>query len=509
MVTQHLLNFNYEMELNKKNLTGLAGLLIYLELFKALNLNNIIRQNVTIRKNKEGYRDEQIILALILLNLAGGESVSDIEQLEKDEGFCRILRSMELKGAMGRSRKKLKAKWAKKLKNTVASPSSIFRYLAHFHNPEEEKKRVEGQAFIPESNEYLRSLPNINYELIDFAQRKNPQTTATLDMDATLAESFKKEALFCYKGFSAYQPFNVWWAEHMMILFSEFRDGNVPAGFNQLSILIECLLNLPADVEKVYIRSDSAGYQYEILRYCNEEKNKRFGKIYFAISNDMTPEFKQAVYTDKDIKWEPIYKELPGGHKIKSSQEWGEVCFVPSELCKSKKSPDYRYIAIREELKQRVFPEMEDQLELPFPTIELNQKRYKLTGLVTNIDWDGEEIIHWHRKRCGKSEEIHSVMKEDFAGGRFPSGDFGENAAWWWIMILALNLQSIMRQYVLGGKWKRKRMKLIRYRIINIPAKISERDGWFTIRIARDHPSFDLLNTARKRIRELACLPDG
>jgi hypothetical protein len=87
---------------------------------------------------------------------------------------------------------------------------------------------------------------------------------------------------------------------------------------------------------------------------------------------------------------------------------------VPSELCKSKKPPDYRYvdIAIREELKQRVLPEMEDQLELPFPTIKLSQKRYKLTGLVTNIDWDGEEIIHWHRKRCGKSEEIHSMMKE-------------------------------------------------------------------------------------------------
>jgi hypothetical protein len=42
-------------------------------------------------------------------------------------------------------------------------------------------------------------------------------------------------------------------------------------------------------------------------------------------------------------------------------------------------------------------------------------------------------------------------MKEDLAGGRFPSGDFGENTAWWWIMILALNIQSIMKQFVLGG----------------------------------------------------------
>ena len=25
-------------------------------------------------------------------------------------------------------------------------------------------------------------------------------------------------------------------------------------------------------------------------------------------------------------------------------------------------------------------------------------------------------------------------MKADLAGGKFTSGDFGENAAWWWIM---------------------------------------------------------------------------
>ena len=34
---------------------------------------------------------------------------------------------------------------------------------------------------------------------------------------------------------------------------------------------------------------------------------------------------------------------------------------------------------------------------------------------------------------CGKSEEAHSVMKEDLAGRKLPSGKFGVNAAWWWV----------------------------------------------------------------------------
>ena len=73
---------------------------------------------------------------------------------------------------------------------------------------------------------------------------------------------------------------------------------------------------------------------------------------------------------------------------------------------------------------------------LPFQTITFDETQYKLFGIVTNMDWEGDTLIHWHHERCGKSEEAHAVMKEDLAGGKLPSSVFGENAAWWWIMIL-------------------------------------------------------------------------
>ena len=116
IMTQNLLPYNFKLEKKEKNLTGLAGLLIYLELFMALKLKQAIAKHLTARKNKPGYSDDQIIMALILLNLAGGESVSDIIQLAKDEGFCQILKSMELKGAIGRRREKTRKKWNKILK---------------------------------------------------------------------------------------------------------------------------------------------------------------------------------------------------------------------------------------------------------------------------------------------------------------------------------------------------------------------------------------------------------
>ena len=48
---------------------------------------------------------------------------------------------------------------------------------------------------------------------------------------------------------------------------------------------------------------------------------------------------------------------------------------------------------------------------------------------VANISPDG--VIWWLRERCGKSEEVHSALKSDLAGGQMPSGLFGANAPWW------------------------------------------------------------------------------
>jgi hypothetical protein len=183
----------------------------------------------------------------------------------------------------------------------------------------------------------------------------------------------------------AYQPFNVWWAEQGLVLHTEFRDGNVPAGYEQLRVFQEALDMLPEGVTKVYLRSHTAGYEHNLLRYCGQGENKR----------------------------------------------------------------------------------------------------------------------------CGKSEEAHSIMKEDLAGGKLPSSSFGENAAWWWIMILAFNLNSAMKQLVLQGSWAAKRMKAIRFSLIGLPGRVVDHARGLIIRLVKNHPSLEVLVKARERIMELGCSPSG
>ena len=183
---------------------------------------------------------------------------------------------------------------------------------------------------------------------------------------------------------------------------------------------------------------------------------------------------------------------------------------MPAEIAYSKHAPVYRYLAIREVMESMELPGIEHaQQSFPFPTLQMSSQRYKLFGLVTNMDWEGEKLIHWHRERCGKSEEAHSVMKGDFAGGTLPSGDFGENAAWWWIMVLAMNLNSAMKQLALGKSWLSRRMKAIRFSFINIPGRIVERSRELIIRLVKDHPAYALFLEARRRIMMLVPVPSG
>ena len=167
-----------------------------------------------------------------------------------------------------------------------------------------------------------------------------------------------------------------------------------------------------------------------------------------------------------------------------------------------KQRADYRFLAIREKLRQL---ELGDGEQLPFPTAAFGAKgRYKLFGVVTNRAPAVDQVIWWSRERCGKSEEAHAVMKDDLAGGTLPSGLFGANAAWWAIMVLTHNLNAAMKRLVLGPAWVARRMKALRFALITLSGRVMRRSRRLIIRLADGHPGLDLVLAARRTILALA-----
>jgi hypothetical protein len=511
MLPQGVLGFQYQADRSSGGLTALAGLPLYLDLIEATGLGAAIRQHVHVA-GSQGWLDIQMVLALIFLNLAGGDCVEDLERLEQDSGFAAILRAIEREVLSDAERRLLKKRWRRSRERTVPSPSAASAWLERFHDPTT-PKAIAGTAVIPAVTEQLRGLWQVNQALLGCIQAHQPATVATLDMDATLIETHKRDALHCYKGFKAYQPLNCFWAEHGTILYSEFRDGNVPAGHQQLRVLQASLAHLPASVTKGSLRSDTAGYQEELLLYCGEGRDPRFGVIGFAIGADVTETFRAAVRATAETEWKPLIRMVDGKPQ-ETDQEWTDVCYVPNwatEHAKeggySRKLADYRFLAIREPLRQ--LP-LGDQAQLPFPTQEFGAKgTYKLFGVVTNRKDAGDQVIWWLRERCGKSEEVHSVMKSDLAGGQLPSGLFGANAAWWVLMILAHNLNTAMKRLVLGKGWLTKRMKALRLRLIGLPGRVVNHARKLIIRLGAGAEALGLIVSARHTIRALACGPSG
>jgi hypothetical protein len=501
-MAQGVLAFHYEVEKRPGGMTALAGLPTYLEFGYVMGLSKAIEKRMKIRSGDQGWSDFETVMALILLNLADGQGISDLDILEGDEGFCRVLRESMWFGKPRQERRALSKRLRKGQKRLVPSPSSASRYLYHFHDPEQEKLREEGASFIASPNEYLRAMMQVNGDFLGSVQRRSPQGVATLDLDATLVGTNKREALYCYKGYKAYQPLNVYWVEQDLIVHSEFRDGNVWAGTDNLRVFSEALDLLPPGVVKVYLRSDSAAYQHDMMRFCADRNKERFGVIEFAIGARVSESFKQAVAKVEESEWRRLYRKTHNG-PIDTGQEYAEVCFVPEELARKKDGPEFRYLAIREVLEQPALPEMSQQISLPFPTMNFGSVKYKVFGIVTNRDIPGDELIWWYRERCGKSEEAHSVMKEDLAGGRLPSGYFGVNAAWWHIMILALNLNAAMKRLVLGETWVGKRMKAIRFWLIKLPGRVLKRSRMLRVRLVGGHASNATLFEMRRRIVNL------
>jgi hypothetical protein len=88
-MAQNVLPFKYEEEKMTSGMMALGRLPLFLELFYGMGLNQCISAHLAVRDD-QGHPDGEVIRALMLLNLAGGDSVEDIRILEGDVGFKQL-----------------------------------------------------------------------------------------------------------------------------------------------------------------------------------------------------------------------------------------------------------------------------------------------------------------------------------------------------------------------------------------------------------------------------------
>ena len=232
-----------------------------------------------------------MMLAVVFLNIAGLDRVSDIEVLEADRGLCALVRRFEPR-LFGVSRGSIARRFRGGRERCFPSARSIRDWLDRFHVAGvHDGERKKGNAFIPPPGARHDLLCEVNRRLVAEGVRAGGVASVTIDLDATIIASGKRECLSTYRaadgsvpGERGYQPLIAFCPETGMVPWLELRDGNVPAKLDNRRGFEEALMQLPGTVGRAVLRSDAAGYQEEVIRACNEpalrkEETHRFGTV--------------------------------------------------------------------------------------------------------------------------------------------------------------------------------------------------------------------------------------
>lgn len=438
--------------------TAHAGLPLVVEAFRVLGLGDAAQTHFGFKQRARGYSERTCVETLITLLAAGGECVDDVRVLKADGGLQRL--------------------WGRK---TLPAAETLRTFLNRFHDEGAVGARVAHTAFVPEDSPGLKALGAVQQRLLSELQRRSPQPSATLDVDATVIQSTKRAALPVYDGGCGYQPIQVWWTEQQVWVKSQFRDGNVPAQCGVLDILQESVAALrEMGVTEFAVRSDSAGYQHPVLNWLRTEK------IPFAISADMSPELRRKIVALPESAWQPL-RQWKGTDLVHGEREWAEVLFVPNVPSASRSTPTDRYLVIRARLRQgELFAD--GALVHYYATVS------------NRWDWDGERLLRWSHERCGSVECAHDVLKNELGGGVMPSQRFGANAAWWQIAVLTANLLSALKKIALPEEWLTFRPRRMRFLLFHLAGRLIRHGRSLILRIAKNHPGAEHFIEARRRL---------
>ena len=230
----------------------------------------------------------------------------------------------------------------------------------------------------------------------------------------------------------------------------QFRDGNVPAGMGNRSVVRAALAALPEGTKMRYLRGDSALYEQKLLRELDGDG------IAFGISADVSKVLREAMRALPEREWKPYVKTRAGKPDKPTDKQWAEVAFVPEERSPKKDARPFRYVGIR----------------IPRQEADLFEGPYMYFAVVTNRwEMDGNELLNWSRQRCGSVEWAHDLMKNDFAARVLPSGRFGANAAWYRFNVLAFNLKVAMTKIGLPD-FIRARPHTFRMRLLQVAGRV-------------------------------------
>lgn len=435
--TELALPFAYDEQQTEDSLTSFGGMPLLVQAFRSLGAGQSANRNLALKQRQRGLDEASYVESFVILNAAGGDCLEDFEHLRSDSGLAELIG------------------------HEMPSAEAARKFLYQFHEDakieEAQQALALGQAsYIPEETMALHGLAAVNRDVVLEFGRRTKDRIATIDLDATIIESWKREAQPTYKGFTGYQPMLALWAETNVIVADEFRDGNVGANSRLLPVAQAAFDALPETVEERYFRGDSACYEQELLRWLRNPKreNGPAGFIGFGISASMSESLRERIRMLPESLWKPYREDAEASCECAEVLNWD-----PLERRAGEELDPIRYLAIRISKKQG--------------ELFADGHLYKYFAVVTNRwDYQAKRLLEWQREKAGSIEAAHEVLKNELAAGVMPCGRFGANAAWLRLSVLTYNLLSGLKRLALPPELLTAKPKRLRFLIFNTAGRV-------------------------------------
>lgn len=437
----------YKLRTTTDNLTSRAGLLAIAQVMQSLHLEERINQLFSLPKSNRGYLPSSYLQTLILMQHEGSFHLDDVDNLHQDLALTEVLGLKQIPKATAIGN------WLRK----TGSDDKTFEFLTELN-----------KVFLQTALHNKKAI--------------------TLDIDATEIISGKKEAKWTYKKNQGYMPIVGHIAEIGQVVASEFRDGNTSPAKQNLEFIWQCEAGLPDNCMVKFLRIDAAGYQTNIIKYCDEKQ------IGYAIRAKLNSTIKHEINSLDESAWTPMLNKY--GEEIRKQQTYRTV------NCIGDYEQPFTLIIQRKRIDGQTELDLtEDHKE----TEQIISEKYIYRAIATNRNnLSDSELIHWYNQRAEDSENRIKELKLDFGADVLPCSDFKANALYFTICTLSFNLYALMRM-LLPEQLSHHRVTTMRMKLYAMAAKVVKTGREIFVKLQSKNQQ--LLELVLKHISKLEPVP--
>ena len=281
-------------------------------------------------------------------------------------------------------------------------------------------------------------------------------------------------------------PLGVWCDNTTELLAIMLRPGN--AGSNHAGDHIEVLTRAIAQVpaahrRRLLVRADGAGATHELLDWLTGPAQVRGRRLEYSIgfpTKNMA--LASAITLIPERAWTPA---ITTDGQLRDGADVAEV----TDLLDLRRWPVGMLVIVRRER-----PHPGAQLSL---LEEADGFRYQAFATNTRV---GQLRFLEARHRAHARVEDRIKHAKDSGLSRFPSREYKINQAWLQIVALAADLTAWLRLIALDGDLAAAEPKMLRFKILHIPARLSRGGRRRRLQLPRHWPWADQVLAAFNRI---------